>query len=493
MKFEFEKCDPDKILTIEEFTAMTNEWKNKKLELTDSPIAVRISSLTKEVSNVPYSKKFNCHYIYFFPTFLWNYRLVSAFKSGVLNCTQGEIFTMYMQSFKDCYNSFLNKARTNYGTIKEILQTGHSMALNIINDLKLNSFRCFIFADPRNNATTLTLSLNFLNIFFNIFIDVTKEEQIIELPSNIALYIKRDPVIWNGGLQAITHLRIDSCNADDYAGVSPFLFESLNMDVDGDTLIGYIVFNKDSKLDQLYMLKTNMFLNHGMRWSVNANHVIAIFCAMLKNANLSLDQLCDFSLKMHQICPININKLDQFPLFKLFTMVLKINHKNLFGKYNELFKIALTKSNELKYILNFIMMYCDDPIEFQNFIIEILLSQQQIGIENAQHSYCVYTNIIYFTGLVTDLELLKKFITIYNQLPDVDNSLWKPVGKEKLNEFFEYLQQFATSSKQLPLESTTSTMLHNISSFTKYKNNEIYTLDKLILDNVGDVVPISDL
>lgn len=483
MKVDFEHYEPATIITTAEFTKLFHSWKEKQLVPNAEPIAISV----EKDPGVFFSKKHKCYYIIFFPTLFWNYQLVAAFIKNVLLPNDHNVFTMNIKSVSERYAGFLQKKKTNYGSIKDILQTGHSMLLNVINDVKDNTFRSFIYADSRNNAVTLTVPYKFLQTFFNIFID--KDVDILKLPDHIALYVKRDPVIWLGGFQVITHLRISHDERNDCVGVSPFQFEAFNMDVDGDTIIGYICFNTMAKVDQLAMLDSNTFMYYGLRWSVSTNHVVAMFFFMLENCSLTLD---DLEIIAKQNVKEKIDCVQDLPLFECFQTVLYHSSAEcVFGKYTELFEIARSdRTLSFRAILNKIQTLAEDAIEFQDYIIKIMHERAQVALEHSQLFTCVYQNVLYFTGQVTDFELYRTFVDTYKLLPDVDRSLYEKVTDEKNAEFYAYLEQFAITSKQLPLESNTLSMLHTNSSFTYFEDNCIKTLDKVILDNVGDHIPL---
>lgn len=482
MLIDFQNFEPSIIYSVEEFIELFNKWKKQSLEvnIVNDLIAIECPP------GIYYSQKLNKHYLVFYPPSIWTYQLCSTFLRTILLQKNEQMFTMYVQSLKDSYFNFLNTYKTKIGHVKDIFQSGHSMILNYINDSKYNTLRSFIFADSKNNSTTITIPYKFLKTFFNIYLK-TKIE-LLELPEHISVYVKRDPVIWPGSIQAITHLRICYDDTKDCIGISPFLFEALNMDVDGDTVVLYIVNNKKAKLQQKeQMLKPTVFANSGLRWSMSSNHIVAMFSAMIRNCNLNLELISEYGKNNAKKIP---TCKEELPLFNLFQKIMNDNHSAIFGKYNGLFEVLRNENLYFKEILNKMMCLAQDPLDFQQLIIDILFNKIHIGLESPSCYFSVYYNILYYTGILNDYEILNDFVISYKKLPDFDNSFFLSVEQEKIDNFYKFIQQYIKTSKQLPLESNMLTILHNNSSFTYYKNNEIKTLNITILKNVGSVVPI---
>lgn len=501
MKVNVVDFEPTRLLTYSELLELLALWKSKAvpLELQNKVLSV---SLGTKLPNFPEWSATGESYINIFPIAMWTYQSISMVRNFfnklelLKSNAPSKQFSSYVTTLFDDYNRYKHEAKTQFGTLREILQSGHSVLLSFINDFKQNTFRTLVFADARNDATTLTVSEKNLQPFFGMC--VPENVDVFKLPDHIALYIKRDPVIWLGSLQAITHIRVNRDCDSDCTGVSPFLFPALNMDIDGDTVIGYVVYDKASKKDQeRYMLHANTFGNRN-RWSLETNHITSLFASMLRSVGLDMEKLSNYGRLMVEKAerergvPFKPNSVQELPLYPLFEKVLyELDHSAFWGEFNRLFEAARAKhKGNFGALMDYMMLISPEPHKLQQFIIDNMLNSPSIGLDNANTYYSAYNNIIFFVGISSNINLYVDFVEQYANLPDKDLSILQPVSTTEMEENHRRLNKYIDTSHQLPKDSNTQTNLHYVSEFTVYNDDTIYTAGVPILDKVSSVIPL---
>jgi hypothetical protein len=479
---------PEKLYSKDEFYALEKLWRNKKIpaDIGDCIIPV---SLNTVVPGVPYHEEFKTSYLSMIPPNLWTYQNVVAFKN-LIGDNRHDTFTLYTKNISDGYSKFRGEAKTKFGTNKDIFQSGHSVIWSYINTFKTETFRCFVFGDARNDALTLTLPFNFFNIFFNIILP-PDYEGVIEIPPSLGVLIKRDPVIWIGSLQPVKYLRVNHDINNDCIGVSPFLFESLNMDVDGDTAIGYIIPNKFARQEIDKMMSPLLF-GHKPRWKLETNHIIFLFCGLLTFHNFTLTSLSQAAKEQKLFRKTAPTQPSELPLHNLFNQILYHEKTpEYFKEFASGFIEARDTHNTFKDMMNYMLCFSCDSIKFQHFIIDKIEHDVVVGIEQSHTYECVYNNILFFTGILTDFQLFVDFVTTYQQLPSVDTSFFSILTEERADHIQKYKKRYIETSNQLPKESNMLSILHLNSDLTYFSNNAIYTGDVCILEDVAKVIPLN--
>lgn len=366
-----------------------------------------------------------------------------------------EMFKTPDEVLIDCYK---NPLKT--GTIREMLQSGHSFLISTLIRPLVNTFRGYIYADVDNLPTTLTMSLPIAKQIFNI-----NSTGIFVLPANITIYIKRDPVIWLGGIQPITHLKIEN-NNNDSSGISPFTFESMNMDVDGDTFIGEIVLSINAKIEQKrFALSPLITMNSGLRWSLSTNYIISFYSLLVRDVEMpewtNYILFADYS-----------HKFSNQKLWMWWDWCRMYDQHEQTPTF-----VALTR----KYIK--ILYYVEYLDDFWNWMIEIVKypSFSMSRPENFRENYLL--QVIINSGIKN--ENIDKLQLDFDRCND-RNEVFDDMDEQLFESCETYKNTFINLSRNLPKESFETSKVFNNLQFLQYSKNNLYYLGELVYSDVAE-------
>ena len=257
----------------------------------------RRSDFPKSDSVVSVATKLNYYgrqFFTFVPPSLWNngyvmcalYFLANDEKLSkqMGNSTSNEEDGTNMKHFKS-----FQKTCCLIGTLKEIFQSGHSYLQNILTPPLDRTFRAYITAGENLDRFTLKIpkriaeELLGINVHYTTGMGANADDSssatAIDLPFHVRIIIKRDPVIWEGGVHLIRRIiptEESSC------GISPLILKALNGDIDGDTIVGVVCLGLESSLE-LEKNLSSVQVCRQLRASFSQSHVLAIFLMLLRS------------------------------------------------------------------------------------------------------------------------------------------------------------------------------------------------------------------
>lgn len=466
---------PETILNWESLMRVMDEWKRDRLEIDPrEPIAV--------ITNKIY---FGKKYVVVFPPKVWNALVVNNLKSLMYfdtNDVVGESTKVVNNRLDLFYNT-----KTKIGSLKNILQTGHSLLLNLLMEKLINTFRGYIYADQRNRPTCLSMSHQMAAHFFSIY-DMADGE-VVELPPSVTLYIKRDPVIWMGGVHAVTHVRVVS-NSDSTFGVSPFIFYALNMDVDGDTLIGYIIHSDErTKNEQKQIITPFIFGRIEHRWSASSSHCLITLSEMLKYhwRDLTPDEIW----KKWDLNPAVHDEIKQ--------TVRTGNFAGFWGDDIERYYVMAKKelgddgqwtfSDLLQAMIQYAYYFETRPMSLIDFLIELVTNRgSAFGFSHFNPDSILFA-VQRACGYMDNCPetFFKK---IDSALPHPKDFCFQHCDESVLNSIYQFRNNYIDSSRKLPYETYHMSVILNNIQMVQYRDNGIYMQDKCLVDNFSETIEL---
>jgi hypothetical protein len=491
MEISIDDFIPDHFLTYEEFNQLESLINKQKTEGIPTT-CVSFPLGPKVFDKIPYHPQFKMSYLNMCPPSEWSYTTIKEIKKVLYNIYP-EFFpnpttyqsTLYKQPYELVRDLQCN-TKTIHGTLKDKLQSGHSMFLNLMHSSEqLNRTRGIIFADSRNDNDTISMSKSMLASYLNYYDDKLCENSFIEIPETIALYIKRDPVIWTGSIMAIFYIRI--INEDSTIGVSPILFEALNMDVDGDTVVLYAVENTFTKKDQRQtMSKPTLFGYSGNRWKYGTSHIMALMIELLRHSGYDIEELMKLTIESNK----PINKIEDFPFYPIYKKcILEDDHNDFFGPImSKIFNSCKHKFFLVDILI--VLQICDFHRTFSNFIINLLHTKPSTGLYNFTSNSCLYLNLLYLTGIEREFKNFNSFINGFKLFKNPDDSLFLKINKDRQEELEKYSKNVQSTMTNLPRESFIIQLLHTNASMVNYCCDEIRITDKVLAKNVSKHIPL---
>lgn len=458
-------------LTREQLKKLIYLSKRKKTrdKLSDFTTPVRIDTKYKYL---------NRHHVILPAPFTWNEKFIQSLEY-FLATDEDRIETR--NPFKPPQKNFeqLMQVSTKIGSCKTNLQGGHSTIQTVVSFPLNYTARGYIKAAHHAHPMTLQVPITIAKRVFKLW--HAKVHDIIQLPSTIQVLIKRDPVLFEGGIHLITHIEIIEGLS---FGVSPWLFECLHMDVDGDTVV-ILIF---SGIDGMYEIKLefqNPLMRNGEpRIAPTHSHLLSIaytFCRDIFSIDSFPDKEELYSVVRQKILGLN----GEGPL-------------NLFGNpYDHIWLefvesyISPSEGFRLKDSILYLIKICwlrgidINPLLMR--INNIGCGQATCGI--GQTYDCLLTRLLTWFNIKGNEIKLNEQIPRMKRRANSDDCFFTQIHKKDQEKADEFLKNFVENSKKVPINSYLWANASHFLQTLRLLNNRIENDGVEVIQYANRIIP----
>lgn len=397
----------------------------------------------------------------------WGAQMVNSIKN-LINLDRTQEIQGQVKNPNEIYKNLLYNTATIRGTMKEIFQSGQSFVRVEMTSSVKRSIRGYIYA-----SDLPTDILGFPHHLAEMLLDTKlQKDTIYDLPDQVGLFIKRDPVLWSGGIVAITKIFTTSQQGDSF-GVSPYFFENMHADIDGDTLVLYVGRGRECREESLVGTHTFYYPFRLQKQTVSKSHQLAFSfaCKRFENVDQGSVQFytaCKYFLP-HKFANIIIEESKKWApdCAKILNSSLKKIY-DLFGLDN----------------LNFFKKLLDD------------LHIYSKSIDNLNLKECELLNLTVNCNIKSSkrqLEDLSNKFQNYNKKKTCTNYREEELSKENQTEIEKFIHNYIFGSQKISMNSY---RLSSGSSCFQYVIYDKYTdslkiLNKIIQTDVYSFLPSS--
>lgn len=406
--------------------------------------------------------------------FTWNERFIQALEY-FLATDEDRIATR--NRFKSPQKNFeqLMQVSTKIGSCKTNLQGGHSTIQTVVSFPLNNTARGYIKAACHVHPMTLQVPITIAKRIFKLW--HAKVNDVIDLPSTTQVLIKRDPVLFEGGIHMIE--RIEIIDGMSF-GVSPWVFERMHMDVDGDTVVILIFTGIDSMYEIRLEFRIPLMRNGEPRIVPTHSHLLSIAYTLCMGT-FSIDSFPDKE-ELYKIVRQNILSLDV----------------NLFGKpYDNIWLefvesyISPSEGFRLKDSILYLIKICwlrgidINPLIMR--INDIGYRRESCGI--GQTYDCLLTRLLTWFNIKGNEQKLNKQINMMKTRVNSDDCFFEQIQKKDQENADEFLKNFVENSKKVPKNSYLWANASHFLQTLRLRNNQIENDGAVLIQNANRIIP----
>lgn len=460
MEFFINIFEPTRIYQQTEFPQLLKMWKSG--DYVEGAVSI--------ATNFKYFEK---NFITIAPMDLWTSQYVNGIRQ-LLSFDSGTSKSAKWRTATEMISEFHQKYPTKKGTFYEMCQSGHSLILQMGMGKLKNTIRSYIYAETILLPFQISMTRKMAAKFFNIY---TNEKSVI-IPDSLSVFLKRDPVLWMGGLVSVREIVfVDKPNLE-AIGICPLVMDAMNADIDGDTIIMYIV-ESDLKTrnQQDILLSPYVWGIFGSRWSPTTSHLQLIFFEMVSNYFpnvMDLDNNENIKSKFQECLDFYDGKI-----FGEFQNIFILARKQAFGLYNILRRMLILSYYENSH------WKCIEQFN------KLVLTGKMISITNFTQNSLFFA-IIEFTKAASyknenffhDFQVIKE--------KGEKDYLFEECPEQFRKKMKSFRSEYINSSSDLPKQSYQISLLLNNVQSVKYRNGNIEFDDHILIEDLANIVSLED-
>lgn len=434
----------------------------------------KLTNYTTPVQIQTKYKYLNQYHVVVPAPFTWNEKFIQALEY-FLATDEDRIDTR--NRFKSPQKNFeqLMQVSTKLGSCKTNLQGGHSTIQTVVSFPLNNTARGYIKAACNVHPMTLQVPITIAKRIFKLW--HAKVNDVIELPLTTQVLIKRDPVLFEGGIHMITHLQIIEHMS---FGVSPWNFERMHMDVDGDTVVIQICTGIDSMYEIKQEFSSPLMRNREPRIVPTHSHLLSIAYTLCMDS-FSVDSFPDKG-ELYNVVTKNILRLNG----NLFG----IPYDNIWLEFVEEY-ISQSDGFRLKESILYLIKICWlRGIDINPLIMRINgigYGRETCGI--GQSYDCLLTRLLTWFNIKGNEQKLNKQIPMMNTRANSDDCFFEQIQKKDQENADEFLKNFVENSKNVPKNSYLWANASHFLQTLRLRNNQIENDGVVLIQNANHIIP----
>lgn len=463
MEYFIKIFEPKKVYSQEEFPKLVARWKDSDYDDGCISIETRFSYFNKKFITVA-------------PMDMWTSQYVNGIRH-LLSFDEGSSKSGKWRTPSEIITEFHQKYPTKKGTFYEMTQSGHSLILQMGMCKLKNTIRSYIYAETILLPYQIAITRKMASKFFNVY---TQENSVL-IPDSITVFLKRDPVLWMGGLVPVMELIFVDKPELEAVGLSPIVMDAMNADVDGDTAIFYIVeSNEATRKQQESLLSPYVYGIYGSRWTPTTSHLQLIFHQMVFEYfedPWSLDGSPD--------------------IFNKFQECLENYEGTLFGDFKDIFLKARAQVKQPIKLFDIlrdmlIISYYEDRswgcIKLFN---DLLSNGKMLSITKFSRNSFFFA-VMEFTQAAKykNPNFFEDLVRITEQ--DPHDYLFTTCPEKFIKQMNQFRSEYINSSSDLPKQSYQISLLLNNVQNVKYLGGNICFDDTILIEDLYQVVSLED-